>query len=244
MQCRIHPHPTSETSWSTVFGGDVGETEMSLHSCTERGSTHRGLTSIPREAAWTLPGLGSVFAFPSRLLTTQHGVGRSVRDQPPSEQPHIVLWLLEPVHDLLTYCCNLSAGRACRGATRKDHRLAATGRETHQAETLPLPRAATHVQHTTGGRDHSGDQQLQRQWQPPLTGMKQKQGNLRNFPVSACNRIDLPRALGRHMCWLVAWATDGFEGEERARQRELPEHTRETTNHQLTWAPSWGTWWL
>lgn len=97
---------------------------------------------------------------------------------------------------------------------------------------------------TAGGRDHSGDRQLQRHWQPPLTGMKQKRGNLRNFPVSACNVIDLPRALGRHMCWLVAWATDGFEGEERARQRELAEHTRETTNHQLTWAPSWGTWWL
>lgn len=174
MQCWIHPHLTSETSWSTVFGGDVGETETSLHSCTKRGSTHRRLTSVPREAAWTLPDLSSAFAFPAGLLTTQHGVGRSARDQPPSGQPHIVLWLSEPVHDLLTHHCSLSVGRACRGATRKDHRLAASGMETQRAERLPLPGAASYMQYTTGRRDRSGDQQLQRHWQPPLTGMKQK----------------------------------------------------------------------
>lgn len=30
-----------------------------------------------------------------------------------------VLWLSEPVHDLLTHHCSLSVARACRGATRK-----------------------------------------------------------------------------------------------------------------------------
>lgn len=135
-------HIRQERHPGAVLGGDVRETQMSLYSCTEHGSTHGRLSFLPREDARTLPNLFPAFAFPSGLLTTQHRVGRSVRGHSPSGQQHGVLWRSEPVHDTLTHHCSLSGDR---GATRKDS--AALGMDTQRAESLPLPRAATHLQH-------------------------------------------------------------------------------------------------
>lgn len=143
-----------------VLGGDVRETEMSLYSCREHGSAHGRLSSLPRESVWTLPKLFPVFAFPSGFLTTQCRVGRSVRGHSPSEQHWGVLWLSEPVHDLLTPHCSLGRDR---GATRKD--LAASGMDT-QGLSLHLCPGLLPT-HSTGRRDHSGDQKFQGHWQPP-----------------------------------------------------------------------------
>lgn len=51
--------------------------------------------------------------------------------------------------------------------------------------------------------------------------------------------IDPLRAWGRQMCWLVAWDTDGFVGEDSKEGSDWAHNG----NQQLTWAPSWGTGW-
>jgi len=160
MQCQIHPHLMSETSWSTVFWRRCWR-DRNVAAFVYRAWIHTGRANLhPQGSCLNSAQSQLCISFSSGLLTTQHRVGRSVGDQPPSGQLHIVLRLSEPVYDLLTHYCSLSEGREGRGTTCKDHRLAASGMERQQAE-LFLPRAAIHDQHTAGRRDHNGDRQLQ-----------------------------------------------------------------------------------